>query len=153
MVNSAAPAQLQRDSSDVLEATVTPAGGHIELRVQDNLIESNGNASSTSRVAIEESAGNNDRTGVPINGTIRNGELVSDWLPATEQIPGTLGGLVIRVGTVDSPGALITAFTGGELGQNGIDAEVWKNSFDGNFGADLYFDNFVSGYAPWTTDA
>jgi len=150
VVNSAASAQLQNNSSDVLEWTVTPIGGQIEIRVQDNLIESNGNATSTSRVPIEDSAGTNDRTGAPTNGTIRNGEAVSDWIPATEQIPGTLGGLVIRVGTVDTIGRLISADAGSELSQSGIDAEVWKNSFDGNFGADVYFDNFVSAIAPWT---
>ena len=150
VVNTAASTQLQRDSADVLEWVVTPIGGQIELRVQDNLIESNGNATNTSRVAIEDSAGSNDRTGQPSNGTVRNGEAVSDWIPATEQIPGTLGGLVIRVGTVDTIGTLISANAGWELGQSGIDAEVWKNSFDGNFGADVYFDNFVSAIAPWT---
>ena len=150
VVNTAASTQLQRDSADVLEWVVTPIGGQIELRVQDNLIESNGNATNTSRVPIEESAGTNDRTGQPNNGTVRNGEAVSDWIPATEQIPGTLGGLVIRVGTVDTIGRLTAAEAGWELGMSGVDAEVWKNSFAGNFGADVYFDNFVSAIAPWT---
>lgn len=155
VVNAATDSQEQNDSSDILEWQVTPTGGNIELRVQDNLIESNGNATSTSRVPIEESAGNNDRTGVPSNGTTsayNPAEPVSDWIPATQQIPGTLGGLVVRVGTVDSVGRLLAANTGLELGLGGVDAEIWSNSFDGNFGADVYFDNFVSGIAPWTRD-
>lgn len=138
VVNTAAHAQLQQDSSDILEWAVTTIGGQLEIRVQDNLIESNGNASSTSRVTIEQSFGNNDRTGSPLQ----------DWIHNTQQTPGTLGGLVIRVGTMDSVGRLNAASAGFELGLSGVDAEIWKNSFDGNFGADVYFDSYVSGLAP-----
>ena len=161
VVNAAAGAQLQGSSSDVLEIEVPNSafetiGGQIELRVQDNLVESNGNATDRSRVQIETSPGDFfgtgvDKTGQAFNGT-RNalGELVSDWVPDTELIPGTLGGLVVRVGSVDSVGDLAAANAGFELGQSGIDAEVWNNSFDGNFGPDVYFDSFTSGIARQT---
>lgn len=157
VVNAAAGSQLQGSSADVLAVEVTDTvGGQIELRVQDNLIESNGNATDRSRVQIEttpsDAFGNGqDKTGQAYNGT-RNalGELVSDWAPNTELIPGTLGGLVVRVGSLDSVGSLAAANAGFELGQSGIDAEVWNNSFDGNFGPDVYFDSFTSGLARQT---
>ena len=161
VVNAAAGAQLQRNSADVFEIEVPnnpfeTIGGQIELRIQDNLIESNGNATDRSRVQLETSPSDffgtgRDKTGQPFNGT-RNalGELVSDWVPDTELIPGTLGGLVVRVGSLDSVGDLAAANAGFELGQSGIDAEVWNNSFDGNFGPDVYFDSFTSGIARQT---
>lgn len=157
VVNAAAGGQLQGSSADVLAVEVTDTvGGQIELRVQDNLIESNGNATDRSRVQIETSPsdfyGNGrDKTGQAYNGTRNSlGELVSDWAPNTELIPGTLGGLVVRVGSLDSVGSLAAANAGFELGQSGIDAEVWNNSFDGNFGPDVYFDSFTSGLARQT---
>ena len=172
VVNAAAGSQLQGSSRDVLAVEVTDTvGGQIELRVQDNLIESNGNAADRSRVQKEttpsdfwsgQSTTNNpgndgrngvnvpgrDKTGQAYNGTINYlNELVSDWAPDTELISGTLGGLVVRVGSLDSVGSLAAANAGLELGQSGIDAEVLNNSFDGNFGPDVYFDNFTSGLA------
>jgi hypothetical protein len=157
VVNAAAGSQLQSSSSDVLAVEVTDTvGGQIELRIQDNLIESNGNAADRSRVQLETSPSDffgtgRDRTGQAYNGTRNSlGELVSDWAPNTELIPGTLGGLVIRVGSLDSVGSFAAANAGFELGQSGIDAEVWNNSFDGNFGPDVYFDSFTSGLASQT---
>ena len=141
VLNSAAHAQLQVNSADALEQVVTNgSAANIELRVQDSLIQSNGNATSQSRVPIERSFGNNDRTG----------NYLPDWTHDTQLTPSTLGGLVVRVGTVDTIGGLDVANAGFELGQSGIDAEIWKNSFDGNFGADVYFDNFTSALAPQT---
>ncbi len=80
------------------------------------------------------------------NGTINEwNELVSDWAPDTELIPGTLGGLVVRVGSLWIPFRTTRSCKRWlELGQSGIDAEVWNNSFDGNFGPDVYFDSFTS---------
>ena len=93
VINTAAHAQLQNNSTDVLEWVVSMIiSPNIEIRVQDNLIESNGNSVSKSRVPIERSFGNNDRTGTPIQ----------DWIADTQLVPGTLGGLVIRVGTAES---------------------------------------------------
>ncbi|MFO0999420.1 MAG: hypothetical protein U0936_03720 [Planctomycetaceae bacterium] len=143
VLNAAAGGQLQGASSDVLAIEVSnTTGGQIELRVQQNLIESNGNATDQSRVPIEPSAGNNDRTGSSAD--------ADNWVPGTELIPGTLGGLVVRVGSLDSVGSLAAANAGFELGQSGIDAEIWSNSFDGNFGPDVYFDSFTSGLAQQT---
>ena len=157
VINAAAGSQLQDSSADVLAVEVTDTvGGQIELRVQDNLIESNGNAADRSRVQIETTPSDffgtgRDKTGQAYNGTRNSlGELVSDWAPNTELIPGTLGGLVVRVGSLDSVGSLAAANAGFELGMSGIDAEVWNNSFDGNFGPDVYFDSFTSGLARQT---
>ncbi len=154
VVNTASRDQLQRDSSDYLEWAQTNIGGQIEIRIQDNLIESNGNATSTSRVPIDVAtrprANDRNTTFNPTNAVDAEGHAINEWIPSTEQTPGTLGGLVIRVGTVESSFRPIVANAGSELGLSGIDAEVWKNSFDGNFGADVYFDSFVSGFAPHT---
>lgn len=143
VLNTATSAQLQNDSADPLEQIVTSlvvddSTANIELRIQENLIQSNGNGANRSRIPIEQSFGPNDKTG----------SYVPDWTHNTQLTTGTLGGLVIRAGTVDSVGTLLAANAGFELGQSGIDAEVWKNSFDGNFGADVYFDNFTSSVAP-----
>ncbi len=141
VMNTAAQTQLQTGSTDALEQVATDFNGlstpNIELRVQENLIQSNGNSTDQARVPIERSFGTNDKTG----------SYLPDWTHDTQLTPGTLGGLVLRVGTVDSVGRLLVANAGLELGQSGIDAEVWKNSFDGNFGADVYFDNFTSALA------
>ena len=160
VVNAAAGSQLQGESRDVLAVEVTDSvGGQIELRVQDNLVESNGNATDRSRVQIETTPSDffgtgQDKTGQAYNGTLNAlGELVSDWAPNTELIPGTLGGLVVRVGSLASVGSLAAANAGFELGQSGIDAEVWNNSFDGNFGPDVYFDSFTSGLARQSSGA
>lgn len=110
---------------------ITP---NIELRVQDNLIESNGNASTQSRVLINASNGAGDA----------NLNANDSYTPSETLVNGTLGGLVVRVGTAHSFGRSNIGNAGFELGLSGIDAEVWKNSFDGNFGADVYFDSFTS---------
>jgi len=139
VMNTAAHGQLQNNSADALVQVVTGAAtANIELRIQQNLIQSNGNGSDQARVPIERSFGGNDATG----------NYLPDWTHDTQLTPGTLGGLVVRVGTVDSVGQLLSAIAGLELAQSGINAEVWKNSFDGNFGADVYFDNFTSALAP-----
>ncbi|MEN9554916.1 MAG: hypothetical protein RLZZ232_1202, partial [Planctomycetota bacterium] len=139
VVNTASINQRQRNSADPLEVFIDTGDSNIpnpniELRVQDNLIQSNGNRLSMSRVPTRFEFGNNDASGVPN----------LDWGPATTMIQGTLGGLVVRVGTADSVGKMTAANPGRELGRSGIDAEVWSNAFDGNFGADVYFDNFIS---------
>jgi hypothetical protein len=107
---------------------------NIELRVQDNLIESNGSVSQTSTVPINLSDNANNANGVAN----------PHWTHQFRQIQGTLGGLVVRVGAVDSAGQIELADPDVELGLSGIDAEVYRNSFDGNIGADVYFDNFTS---------
>ena len=109
VVNAAAGSQLQGSSRDVLAVEVTDTvGGQIELRVQDNLIESNGNATDRSRVQKEttpsdfwsgqpttNNPGNDGRNGVNVPGRDKTGqayngtinylnELVSDWAPDTE---------------------------------------------------------------------
>jgi hypothetical protein len=142
VVNTASYDQLQFGSSDPLTYADAPFSGsdaafrtpNIELRVQDNLIESNGNSTLTSTVPVQQSEDPNDRSATPD----------ADWTHNSTQISGTLGGLVIRVGTVDSIGVQRSAVAGFELGRSGVSAEVWRNSFDGNFGADVYFDNFTS---------
>jgi hypothetical protein len=58
---------------------------------------------------------------------------------------------VIRVGNTDSVSNIDTALTSLELGMSGVDAEVWANEFDGNYGAEVYFDSFVSQMPPQTT--
>ena len=107
---------------------------NIELRVQDNRIESNGSVTQTSTVPINVSNNANNATGV-VN---------PDWTHQFRQVPGTLGGLVIRVGAADSVGELEAADPESELSLSGVDAEVYRNSFDGNIGADVYFDSFTS---------
>ncbi|MCA9050302.1 MAG: hypothetical protein KDA89_16315, partial [Planctomycetaceae bacterium] len=115
---------------------------HIELRVQDNLIESNGTAAVQSTVPINfsDDARNSDSAANP------------DYIHLFGTVPGTLGGLVVRVGTADSSFRIAAPDPELELGLSGVDAEVWKNSFDGNFGADVYFDNFVSIVPPQSDD-
>ncbi len=158
VVNTASNRQLQKSSDDPLDAYLETFRGssddvvryfsvgtvireihfevspNIELRVQDNLIESNGSITQTSTVPINVSNLTNDATGT-VN---------TDWSHQFVQVPGTLGGLVIRVGSADSVGQLEAANPDIELAQSGIDAEVYRNSFDGNVGADVYFDSYTS---------
>lgn len=138
VVNTTTHDQLQGSPSDPLEADYgdqfTFRDPNIELRVQDNLIESNGTATLTTSVPINDNSTNGDT----------NPNANANYAPLTDQIQGTIGGLVIRVGTADTLGFQERPNTDQELSLAGIDAEVWKNSFDGNFGADVYFDNFVS---------
>jgi hypothetical protein len=181
VLNTASHVQLQNDSSDPLDAYLediatrredltryfTVSGKqrevtweispNIELRVQDNVVQSNGSLTGTSTVPITESTATGDSSGVPN----------TDWTHNFQQITGTLGGLVIRVGAVDSSGRFTRAndgsFPGGrdyadftanpnwELGLSGIDAEVIGNAFDGNVGADVYVDSFTS-QIPYQTD-
>ncbi|MFN9720936.1 MAG: PKD domain-containing protein [Planctomycetota bacterium] len=150
VLNTASHFQRQNGPSDPLDAYKeifrngeTAISPNIELRVQDNVIESNGTSTITSTV--------------PINNSINVGQDDSiyphpDHTHLFTQVQGTLGGLVIRVGAADSVGPIRVANTPRELGLSGIDAEVWKNTFDGNFGADVYFDNFVSQIAPQSGD-
>ena len=148
VLNTASNQQLQRNSADQLEiyietSPVDPFGvpnPNIELRVQDNLIESNGTAALNSRVPVLFERGNDDASGAAN----------TDWAHATTLVAGTLGGLVVRVGSAGTSGRIPVAQPELELGGSGIDAEVWRNSFDGNFGADVYFDSFVSHMAVQT---
>ena len=138
VINTASHDQLQNASNDPLEFELGDVPSlfspNIELRVQDNLIESNGTSAATSTVPISSSRDVID------DQANANADYTHDF----RQTTGTLGGLVVRVGAVDSVGFLEPAWTDLELTQSGIDAEVWSNSFDGNIGADVYFDNFVS---------
>lgn len=179
VVNTASRSQLQSGPSDDLVAglegeyvyqidansqvVVFPwdISPNIELRIQDNEIESNGTDQLTSNVPINVS------TDGP---TDSSGTRSVDWVHRTQQVNGTLGGVVVRVGTVDAIshwfdpvfddlGNFIGFFDfstydpDGELGAfAGIDAEVFRNSFDGNFGAEVYFDNFTSIVSPQTMD-
>ncbi len=158
VVNTASDMQLQGSSSDPLVPYLETFSGssddaaryfsvgtvireihfevspNIELRAQDNRIESNGSVTQTSTVPINVSNNGNNASGV-VN---------PDWTHQFRQVPGTLGGLVIRVGSVDSVGELEAADPESELSLSGVDAEVYRNSFDGNIGADVYFDSFTS---------
>ena len=138
VVNTSTHTQLQGSPEDPLVADLgdgtTRRDPNLELRVQDNLIESNGTAARQTTVPINSSSRANDN----------NNNAHPDFGPVTNLVQGTIGGLVIRVGTSDSTIRLLSADPDLELGLAGVDAEVWKNSFDGNFGADVYFDNFVS---------
>ncbi|MFN5433374.1 MAG: beta strand repeat-containing protein, partial [Planctomyces sp.] len=137
VLNTASINQLQGSSADPLTVYIdgvnTP-NPNMELRIQDNLIQSNGDRSRSSRVPTRFEFGNNDASGVAN----------LDWGPATTFVAGTLGGLVVRVGTAQSSGTIRVGNPGLELGRAGVDAEVWNNLFDGNVGADVFFDNFVS---------
>ena len=137
VMNTMSHFQTQFGPNDNLFASITESGlrtPNIELRVQENNILDNGNQNSTSTVTIPDSDDANDSTGN------RN----ADWTHNYRQVTGTLGGLVIRVGTADSIGTLNIAVPELELGESGIDAEVWKNTFNGNFGASVFLDSFVS---------
>ncbi|MFM7830566.1 MAG: right-handed parallel beta-helix repeat-containing protein, partial [Planctomycetaceae bacterium] len=137
VVNTASINQLQGTSADPLTVYidgVNTANPNMELRIQDNLIQSNGDRSRSSRVPTRFEFGNNDASGVAN----------LDWGPATTFVAGTLGGLVVRAGTAESAGTIRVGTPGLELGRAGVDAEVWNNLFDGNVGADVFFDNFVS---------
>jgi hypothetical protein len=150
VVNTASHFQRQNGPNDPLDMYLeifqigqTAINPNIELRVQENLIESNGTSQTTSTV--------------PINDSLRNAndDLINPHIDHTHrfnQVPGTLGGLVIRVGTAESVGTLRVASTLTELGLSGVDAEIWKNSFNGNFGSDVYFDNYVSQIMPQARD-
>ena len=107
---------------------------NIEIRVQSNLIESNGTQTVQSVVPIPSSNPGQDYSG----------NVSTDWTHNFTTVQGTLGGLVFRVGAVDSAGRTLAPETEWELGLSGIDAEVVNNSFDGNFGADLYIDSYTS---------
>lgn len=158
VVNTASDEQTQFGPDDVLHASldenydilredevplfyddwtqnVTP---NIELRVQDNKIESNGTIDTQSRVTVLGSENPGDDDGVAN----------TDWLHKTQLVNGTLGGLVIRVGAVEAPDFLLFSNPEFELGQSGIDAEVWNNDFKGNFGTEFYVDTFVSVVPP-----
>jgi len=143
VMNTMSHFQTQFGPNDVLFTSITESGlrtPNIELRVQENNILDNGNQNSTSTVPIPDSNDANDSTG----------NQSRDWTHNYRQVTGTLGGLVIRVGTADSIGILNIAVPELELGESGIDAEVWKNTFNGNFGASVFLDSFVSVIPPQT---
>ncbi|MEQ9406211.1 MAG: PKD domain-containing protein [Fuerstiella sp.] len=141
VVNSSSHSQTQFGPDDALHVeTSTPAGlrtPNIELRVQSNNILDNGNQASVSTVTIP-SSGPDDSSGTPN----------PDWTHDYTTVTGTLGGLVIRVGTADSVDRLLVANPEFELGHSGVDAEVVSNTFNGNFGASAFFDAFVSTLPP-----
>ncbi|MGV2339620.1 MAG UNVERIFIED_CONTAM: right-handed parallel beta-helix repeat-containing protein [Planctomycetaceae bacterium] len=141
--NTASINQRQVSSADQVLPDLTGSAvpnPNIELRIQQNLIQSNGSFGVQSRVPTIFERGPNDAGGTP----------VVDWMHGDTLIPGTLGGLVIRVGTADTIGQLPTADPGNELSLSGIDAEIWQNRFDGNFGTDVYFDSIVTQVPPHT---
>jgi len=120
-------------SVEPLSAWRTP---NIELRVQGNNILDNGNQNSNSTITLPFSSSGEDSEGV------RH----PDWWHDYGVVSGTLGGLVIRAGSVDTVGRDLTfADPVRELGESGIDAEVVGNTFNGNFGSGVYIDQFVSG--------
>lgn len=144
VVNTASQDQAQSGPEDALTVEYgdefVTRSPNIEFRAQDNLVESNGTSDRSSTVTINDSndARDNDPDANP------------DYHHLYSTVPTTLGGIVLRVGTAHSGFSLFgdarrtAANPEAELGLSGIDAEIWKNSFDGNFGADVYFDNFVS---------
>ena len=140
VVNTSSQNQQQNGPEDELAADfgtfTTTRTPNIEFRAQDNLIESNGTADRFSTVPNSTSGNAGD--------SLANAN--PDFLNNTNLIPTTLGGIVIRVGTADQSQTFrqTVADPQSELGQSGIDAEIFRNSFDGNFGADVYFDSFVS---------
>ena len=159
VLNTASHFQLQESSADPLLAYLETSSGrsddfsrafstspakvrevnfqispNIELRIEGNLIESNGTRNIQSVVPVNQSATANDQTG----------NVNTDWTHDFVTQTGTLGGLVVRVGTVDSVGRIDQANPDEELGLSGIDAEIVSNTFDGNIGADVYFDSFTS---------
>jgi hypothetical protein len=166
VVNTASHVQLQGASSDALDAYLEritvrsdddqrffsvgtvirevdfEISPKIELRINNNTIRSNGSTTQTSTVPINVSTNTNNATGVAN----------PDWTSQYRQIQGTLGGLVIRVGAADSVGRLLAADAPEELGLSGVDAEVYHNTFDGNVGADVYFDNYTSQIAAQSQD-
>ncbi|MEP3481103.1 MAG: PKD domain-containing protein [Fuerstiella sp.] len=140
IVNTSSQVQVQNGPEDPLAVDfgtgTTLRTPNIEFRAQDNLIESNGTAERSSTVPINSSGAAGDASATAN----------ADFLHDTNLVGTTLGGIVIRVGTADQTQTFrqTVAATAAELGQSGIDAEIFRNSFDGNFGADVYFDNFVS---------
>lgn len=145
VVNTASHFQRQNGPNDPLDSYLeiflnaeTAINPNIELRVQSNIIESNGTNSVTSTVPINASSGAGDAGVTPHRSFTHN----------FTQVQGSLGGLVIRVGSSDSIGPIRGPDTANELTLSGVDAEVFSNRFNGNFGADVYFDNFVSQIAP-----
>lgn len=164
IVNSASANQAQFLSSDDLLQEGNPfTAPTLNVRIRDNVIKSNGNRevipviSGTSRTTQLNGAGALD---ADRNITPQDGNPVT--VPDSGR-PGTLGGLVIRAGTADSDGVIGAAVLPGalELDQipaqqlNGakVRAEVIGNEFDGNFGAEVYFDSFVSTQRPHTTQS
>ncbi len=170
VMNTASRVQLQTGPSDPLNAfienvnstddsvegfsvgtkqrqVVFQTSPHIELRVQRNLIESNGNAQVSSVVPV-----NLSQLGV----ADENGQNSTAWTHQFTNVQGTLGGLVVRVGAADSAGrftnrvfdaarpGLYVSNPNWELGLAGVDAEIYQNTFDGNYGTDVYFDAFTS---------
>lgn len=139
VINTASNEQLQTGPEDPLHVEygdneARTANVNMEIRIQDNLIESNGTSSRRSVVPINDS---NDAQDGNVNAN-------PDYHHLYTTVGTTLGGIVIRVGTANDGHRLVAANPEFELGRSGVDAEIWRNSLDGNFGADVYFDNFVS---------
>lgn len=151
VLNTADTSQPQERPDDPLLDGGNPfANPHINFRFRDNIVESNGNATILATIPTQSPSGPaaNNTVSTPNLGTTQ----------------GTLGGLVIRVGTVDSDGAIgqpwpIETFivTSNpsfvprlQLDGAGVDAEVRDNFFDGNFGSEVYFDSFRSTNPPVT---
>ena len=115
-----------REGQDIVSASTIFAQPHVELRIEGNEIESNGNASSQSLVPIG----------------------LSDPATSTEVeqlVSGTLGGVVVRVGAVNAPIGLVAADTRSELEDfSDVDATIIANSFDGKFVTEVYLDSFSS---------
>lgn len=175
VVNTVSHFQLQGSPNDPLHHELDTNGGfsvnvpeiasgsgqgfrtpNIELRVQSNNILNNGNQFSRSTTPVQFSTNT-----VGPNGVDGSGVANADWISDYSTVTGTLGGLVIRGGTADTFGDETTTFTPGhtgitaniatptaELGLSGIDAEVVGNAFNGNFGASVFLDSFVSVIPP-----
>lgn len=139
VINTASNEQLQTGPEDPLhveygDVEAIAANVNMEIRIQDNVIESNGTSTRSTVVPINDS---NDGQDGAANAN-------PDFHHLYGTVGTTLGGIVIRVGTANDSYANIAADPEFELGRSGVDAEIWRNSLDGNFGADVYFDNFVS---------
>lgn len=139
VINTASNEQLQTGPEDPLHVEYGDgenfsANVNMEIRIQDNLIESNGTSSRSTVVPINTS--NDAQDG--------NATANPDYHHSYGSVGTTLGGIVIRVGTANDGHRIVAANPEFELGLSGVDAEIWRNSLDGNFGADVYFDNFVS---------
>ncbi|MDA1018206.1 MAG: right-handed parallel beta-helix repeat-containing protein, partial [Planctomycetota bacterium] len=165
VVNSASNDQPQFLSSDTLSQTGSVAATPtIELRLRENVIKSNGNAAVIPAISTNVAQPDTQTRFSP--GATGVGSVDGNPVVAPDPTrPGTLGGLVIRVGTADSDGGIGTFGGGGvtpaslnlgdipatQLTGSKVKAEVLDNEFDGNFGAEVYFDAFTSTVRPQTT--
>lgn len=162
IVNTTSSTQRQDSEKDdlVADGDFTNVIPELELRIRENTIQSNGNADpgtvSTVTLAGQNPLNSNTNViGLPVTSRqeMNNSVGLASLIP--DHTIGTLGGLVIRVGTSDSIGALeasapsieLTNYATGST-RGGVRAEVVNNAFDGNFGSEVFFDSFTSTIIP-----